>query len=254
MADEVAVKKESFSALLTNQLVEVKDGLPTDFNTTRFVQNAVALVNSNDIITKFCREHKDGAAQVRLGLMKAAFLGLDALNKECYLIPYGSKLDFMIDYRGNVKLAKKYSFRPIKDIYAKVVRKGDDFEETIVNGQPSLDFKPLPFNDDEIVGAFAVCLYEDGGLIYDTMSKKELDKTRSKSKASNSMAWKDFPEEMYKKVVIKRLTKHIELDFDNANQRMYYDEDMALEKEKKAVVVENPFVEVGSEVVDAKED
>lgn len=249
MSEELVVKKSSFSESLTTQLTEVKDGLPADLNITRFVQNAVALVNGNEQLLKFCKENKDGQAQVKLGLMKAAFLGLDALNKECYLFPYGKTLNLMIDYRGSVKLAKKYSFRRIKDIYAKVVRKGDDFEETIIGGEPSIVFKPLPFNDGDIIGAFAVCLYEDGGMIYDSMSKKELDVSRSKSKASNAMAWKDFPSEMYKKTVLHRLCKHIELDFDNANQRMYYDEDMAMEKEKKDVVVENPFV-VEGEVVE----
>ena len=63
---------------------------------------------------------------------------------------------------------------------------------------------------------------------YETMSLEELNKCRSKSKASNSMAWKDFPEQMYIKTVLHRLCKHIELDFDSAEQRQEFDNDVAI--------------------------
>lgn len=233
MANEVA-KKSDFEVGLSASLMSVKDALPAELNVARFVQNSVAFLNGNDALIEFSKKH--GTAQIKQGIMKGAFLGLDAMNKECYLIPYGNQLNFMIDYRGNVKLAKKYSIRPIKDIYAKIVRKGDEFEETVVAGEPSLNFKPLPFNDGEIVGAFAVCLYKDGGMIYDTMSLAELENTRKSSKASNSPAWKNFTSEMYKKTVLHRLCKHIELEFDNKNQRDLFEEDVAIETDTQKIV------------------
>lgn len=196
MADELA-KKDSFSTQLTTMLIEVKDALPDGFNIPRFVQNAVALLNDNESLKKFAQTN--GTAQIKQGLLKGAYLGLDAMNKECYLIPYGNTLSFMIDYRGNVKLAKKYSPRKIRDIYAKLVRRGDDFVEGVVNGYPTITHTPLPFNTNEIVGAYAVCLYEDGGMIYDTMSLEDLENSRKASKASNSPAWTRFTGEMYKK-------------------------------------------------------
>ena len=39
---------ENFSLALTNSLNEVSAALPKEFNTTRFVQNAVALLNDNE--------------------------------------------------------------------------------------------------------------------------------------------------------------------------------------------------------------
>ena len=233
MANEIA-KKSDFEISLQTSLASVKDALPAELNVSRFVQNAVAFLNGNDALIDFNKKY--GSAQIKQGLMKGAFLGLDAMNKECYLIPYGNQLNFMIDYRGNVKLAKKYSIRPIKDIYAKLVRKGDEFEEVIVNGEPSLNFKPLPFNNEEIVGAFAVCLYKDGGMVYDTMSIADLENTRKSSKASNSPAWKNFTGEMYKKTVLHRLCKHIELEFDNPNQRELFSEDVEIETDTRKIV------------------
>lgn len=246
---------ESFSLSLTNSLNEVSGALPKEFNTTRFVQNAVALLNDNEQLQKYAKEN--GTGQIKAGMMKAAYLGLDFMSKEAYLIPYGKQLNFMVDYRGNVKLAKKYSIRPIKDIYAKLVREGDAFEEKIVNGEPSIDFNPKPFNDGKIIGAFAVCLYKDGGMIYDTMSLDDLENTRKSSKMANGATWNKFTGEMYKKTVLHRLCKHIELDFDSPEQYKYFGEDMevatteervANEIEENANSVEFP----DSEVIDVE--
>ena len=227
---------ESFSLALTTSLNEVKAALPKDFNTTRFVQNAVALLNDNEQLQKFAKEN--GTSQIKAGMMKAAYLGLDFMNKEAYLIPYGKTLQFMTDYRGSVKNCKKYSIRPIKDIYAKLVREGDEFEEKIVNGEPSIDFNPKAFNNGEIIGAFAVCLFADGGMIYDTMSVADMENSRKASKASNSPAWTKFTGEMYKKTVLHRLCKHIELDFDTPEQYKYFDEDMQMASTEEQVANE----------------
>ena len=207
MANEVAVK---FSQQLTDKLVSVESALPKDFNRERFVQNCLAVMNETPQLAKI------SPAQTIQGLLKGAYLGLDFMNRECYLIPYGSSVQFQTDYKGEVKFTKKYSVRKIKDIYAKVVRDGDEFAEEIVDGQPSIDFKPVPFNDKDIIGAFAVVLYQDGGMAYEAMSVNDINAVRNNySKASQSKAWKNSFDEMCKKTVLRRLCKHIETDFES---------------------------------------
>ena len=206
---EMAIREE-----LTKELVDHADALPEGMNKERFVVNAMAVVKSNS---------KD-LSQIYIPsivhcLAKGAYLGLDFLNKECYAIPYKGKLSFQTDYKGEIKLAKKYSRKKITDIYAKNVRKGDDFEEVIRDGRQSINFKPVPFSDEEIIGSFAVVLYEDGSMIYDTMSAKEIEHTRaSYSKAQNSPTWRNSPGEMYKKTVLRRLVKMVDLEFDSSEQ------------------------------------
>lgn len=226
---EVA-EKQSFSGFLMENLVRVEEALPKDFNKARFVQNCVALLNDNPQLKKFNRN------QIVSGLLKGSYLGLDFFSKECYLIPYGDSLNYQTDYRGAKKLAKKYSIRPIKDIYAKLVRENDEFEETIVNGEQGINFKPKAFNDGKIIGAFAVCLFADGGMVYDTMSLADLENTRKSSKASNSPAWKNFTGEMYKKTVLHRLCKHIELDFENPTQQTAFMAGMEIETNTEKIV------------------
>ena len=153
--------------------------------------------------------------------MRGAYLGLDALNQEMYLIPYGKTLQFMSSYKGMVKMAQKYSQRPIKSIYAKVVRDGDEYEEVIYNGEPSVNFKPKPFNDGEIRGAFAVCIFADGGSVVESMSHKDIESCRRMSKAKNSPAWSQFWTEMAKKTVLRRLCKSISIDMDAQAKEMF---------------------------------
>ena len=235
MAGTKAGTSLSLKDTLTTSLAQARDALPKDFNQARFVQNAIAMLNGNQTLIDFAKTNNNGMAQIQAGLMRAAYLGLDALSKECYLIPYKNTLNFMVDYRGAEKLCKKYSIRPIKDIYAKLVREGDEFEETITDSEPSITFKPKPFSTAPIIGAFAVATFKDGGMKYETMSLEELNKCRSKSTASKSMAWADFPEQMYVKTVLHRLCKHIELDFDSAEQRQEFDNDVAIETDVKEI-------------------
>lgn len=201
----------SFSDTLMTKLVDVEDALPKNTNKSRFVQNCLAVLNDKPELAKVNRN------QLVLGLIKAAYLGVDFAQNEAYLVPYGNTVQFQLSYKGSVKFVKRYSIRPIKDVYSKVVRQGDDFEEKIIDGRPSIDFKPVPFNDSDITGAFAVVLYEDGGLEYETMTTREINDVRNNySKACNSKAWKSSWSEMAKKTVLRRLCKHIETDFESA--------------------------------------
>lgn len=228
---------DQLSIVLASELdrPSVTDALPSDFNKARFVQNTVALVQSNEDLSRMPQ------AKLVPALMKGAYLGLDFFNKECYAIPYGQQVQFMPSYTGMVKLAKRFSKRPLKDIYAHIVRDGDEFESGMDDGREYVRFKPKPFNDGPIIGAFAVAQYADGGIKVETMSKVQLDSVKRMSKAQSGTAWKFFADEMYRKSVIRRLCKGIDLDMENVEQaRIMQMEDEPQEVE--VTEVDNPFV------------
>lgn len=223
---------------LTQLLAAKVDAMPQDFNQTRFLQNCMTVLQDTKGIEN-CKP-----VSIARTLLKGAFLGLDFFQKECYAIPYGGDLQFQTDYKGETKMAKKYSIRPIKDIYAKVVREGDEFKEEIVAGQQVVDFRPLPFNDGKIIGAFAVVLYQDGGMEYETMSTKQIEGIRDNfSKMKNGLMWTKTPEEAYKKTVLRRLTKKIEKDFASIEQANIYNEssDMEFKQDSHKELAKNPF-------------
>ena len=258
MANEVAKKEntqvaeqksQTFTEMMTLTLTEVKDALPADFSIPRFVQNAVALLNNNKPLAQYAKTY--GTSRIKQGLLLGAYLGLDSLNQEFHLIPYGAELNFQKDYRGARKLIMKYSIRPVKDVYAMLIREGDFLEEVVEMGVRNVNFKPLPLNRGKTIGAFAVVLYEDGGVAYDVMNIDELEATRKKSKAANAMAWKDFPGEMQKKTVLHRLSKQIPLDFANQQQKDAFMADMAIDTEKTdySEEIADVYSEPESEVV-----
>jgi len=239
--NEVAVK---FSEKLSDKLLSVESALPKDFNRERFTQNCLAVMNETPQLSSI------NPAQVIQGLLKGAYLGLDFLSHECYLIPYGGSVQFQTDYKGEVKFTKKYSIRKIKDIYAKVVREADEFTEEIKDGKPSIDFKPLPFNDNDIIGAFAVVLYQDGGMSYEVMSVKDIQAVRNNySKASQSKAWKHSFDEMCKKTVLRRLCKHIETDFESVEAHNAWEDGSGMDFTKPVEQISNK-----EEVIDVFED
>lgn len=234
-----------------DKLLDAKrDAMPKSFNKTRFIQNCMTVLQDTKDIDK-CE-----AQSVARTLLKGAFLGLDFFNKECYAIIYGGNVQFQTDYKGEKKLAKKYSVRPVKDIYAKLVREGDEFKEEVKDGQQTIQFAPKPFNDGQIVGAFAVALFEDGGLIYEVMSAAEIEATRKNySKQANGQAWTKSPGEMYKKTVLRRLCKNIELDFDTIEQAQAFEDssDMDFNREVKPAQ-QSPLNIVEGEYEVIKED
>lgn len=223
----------TFYDSLKNELTTDRKALPKDLNIERFANNAIALLNGNTTLQDFAK--KNGTGQIKAGLMKGAYLGLDFMSQEAYLVPFGGTLNFMKSYTGAIKLCKKYSIRPLKDIYAKIVREGDDYSIEIVNNEPKITFKPKPFNDGKIQGAFAVALFEDGGIQYEEMSLKELEKVRNCSKQKSGAVWNQWTDQMYLKTILHRLTKKIEIDFDNAEQYKYFNEDMEIETDVKKV-------------------
>jgi len=230
---------------LDKLLESKKNALPKSFNKTRFLQNCMVVLQDTKGIEKV------EPMTIARTMLKGAFLGLDFFNRECYAIPYENKLNFQTDYKGEVKLAKKYSINPIKDIYAKLVREGDEFEEEIIDGRQTIRFKPKPFNNSKIIGVFAVCLYKDGSMIYDTMSVEEIEAVRNNySKQKDGQAWTKSYGEMCKKTVLRRLCKNIELDFDTIEQKQAYDDssDFEFNEQEKQPETKSPF----DEAIDAE--
>lgn len=211
---------------LISELTKHKEALPASFNRERFILNSITVIH--DMIKDSKKRDQLSKVDVKtipICLAKGAYLGLDFFNGECYAIPYGGNMQFQTDYKGEIKLCKKYSKNPIKDIFAKVVREDDFFVEEIESGEQRVHFKPVPFSDAAMIGAFAIVVYKDGSMLYDTMSSADIENVRNNySKAKDSPAWKNSPGEMYKKTVLRRLCKLIDLDFDNIEQKLAFED------------------------------
>lgn len=211
---------------LTKKLTENKEALPAGFNQQRFILNCITVIQDMMKDNKKKEQlEKINPETIPVCLAKAAYLGLDFFNGECYAIPYGGNLTFQTDYKGEIKLCKRYSKNKIKDIFAKVVRQGDFFMEEVDGGEQNVQYRPKPFSNEQMIGAFAIVVFEDGSMMYDTMSSEDIENVRNTySKMKDSQAWKSSTGEMYKKTVLRRLCKLIDLDFDNIEQQKAYED------------------------------
>lgn len=211
---------------LTKKLTENKEALPAGFNQQRFILNCITVIQDMMKDNKKKEQLENiNPETIPVCLAKAAYLGLDFFNGECYAIPYGGNLTFQTDYKGEIKLCKRYSKNKIKDIFAKVVRQGDFFMEEVDGGKQNVQYRPKPFSNEQMIGAFAIVVFEDGSMMYDTMSSEDIENVRNTySKMKDSQAWKSSTGEMYKKTVLRRLCKLIDLDFDNIEQQKAYED------------------------------
>ena len=215
--------KQALSVIYTNldsALQRQVSALPDKFNKQRFLQNCMTVLQDGKTDFSKCE-----AGTVVRTLLKGAFLGLDFFNGECYAIPYGNQCNFQTDYKGEIKVSKRYSSKPINELYAKLVYEGDKLEIGIVDGSQKVNFIPTAFNKGKLLGVVAICKYTDGSQLYETMSIEEVEQTRNAySKAPNSKAWKESFGEMAKKTVLRRLCKMIDLNFDTAEANQAYED------------------------------
>lgn len=77
---------------LTKKLTENKEALPAGFNQQRFILNCITVIQDMMKDNKKKEQlEKINPETIPVCLAKAAYLGLDFFNGECYAIPYGGR-------------------------------------------------------------------------------------------------------------------------------------------------------------------
>ena len=213
MADkkELTLKdQKDMSTYFSKALSDVAN-LPETTDKQRLALNFVSLLQDKPDLVKF------GAEKLAPLVVRCAKDNLDVLNNEVYIYEgFGGKLTYTPSYKGLRKMAIERSMRPIKDIYAKPIFEGDTVEEVFSDGAAKLIYKSDFMKRGKWLGVLAVCVFKDNSEIYELMDMEQINAVKSKSR--NSGAWKDFPIEMAKKSVIRRLCKQITLDFRDKEQ------------------------------------
>lgn len=146
-------------------------------------------------------------------IVQASQLGLepDGILGHAYLVPFRNKktgqkeVQLIPGYKGLVDLSRRSG--QISTIYARCVFAKDryDFHYGL---EPRLDHTPADLDDPgDVVAAYAVCRLRDGGVQFEWLWRREIDKIRAQSKASGSGPWVTHFEEMAKKTALRRLCK-----------------------------------------------
>lgn len=200
---DYVIKK--FGDLIENGQLE----FPKNYNYVSAVKYAALVISQTKSL---CDCTKSSIAQA---LSDMALQGLDVSRKHGYFIKYGNELKFFRSYFGDVAAIMQSGF--VKDIKALVVYEGDTFETGIVNDEEVVLVHQTSFanKNNPIIGAYAVAILTGGVKRYCIMTKKEIDKSWAKStNANNNSTQRDFPQEMAKRTVIRRLVKML---FNSSN-------------------------------------
>lgn len=155
--------------------------------------------------------------------MQCAQLGLEpggALG-HAYLLPFENRkkgiteVQFIVGYRGMLDLARRSG--QIISIEARAVYAADRFHVALglnpdLTHEPdweAADRGPLRF-------VYAVAKLKDGGTQFEVMSRAEIERVRSQSKAGQNGPWVTHFDEMAKKTVIRRLFKYLPVSIELA--------------------------------------
>lgn len=204
------VDQEKLSKYFVGALDTVAN-LPETVDKQRLALNFISLLQDKPELAKY------GADVMAPMVVRCAKDNLDVLNNEVYIYEgYGGKLTYTPSYKGLRKMAVQKSIKPIKDITAKSIYEGDTLDEEYENGQSHLHYKSNFMQRGKWIGTFCTVLFEDGSEIHEIMNMDDINAVKAKSK--NSGAWKDFPQEMAKKSIIRRICKQITMDFTDKQQ------------------------------------
>ena len=187
-------------------------------------------------------------------IMKCCSDGLVPDSKEAVILPYFNKDTKQLEANyqpmvyGVIKRMKELS--SVCSIAVDVVHENDEFHVNLADVDDTVHKFDI-FSDDrgEIVGAYCIARDKDKNVIHrEIMTRKDLDKIRTASKSPNSPAWKNWETEMFKKGVLRRLSKYISLDNDKLRKMVESIDDFFDYKQRQESVRADPFApkQIGS--------
>lgn len=198
--------RQGIADLLAKQWPRIEAVMPKHMSSERMYQLAVSTVNQTPQLAE-C-----DVASLLSCVMKCSALGLepsavDGLGR-AYILPYRNKgkmtATLIVGYKGMLDLARRSG--EIKDISARAVYEGDEFEYEFGLDE-KLRHKPASRQhdkDEKPTHVYMVAHFKDGGHYVDVMTLDEVEAVRKRSKAANNGPWVTDYEAMAKKTVIRR--------------------------------------------------
>lgn len=216
-ATMAGMRQKDISALLQGMSDRIAMSLPKHLTAERFIQMAATTVAKNASLLE-CSTRSFCGAVLQASILR--FPPVDVLGY-CYFVPYnnktGKEIQFQIGYKGYIELALRSG--KIKEIYAEVVREGDEFE-AIFGLDRSITHKPKFDTSKPITFVYAVAKLKDGGVQFVVLPVSEIERLRIRGGGRSEYltgAWKTDYEAMAKAKAIKQLAKYLPLNLDEFN-------------------------------------
>lgn len=208
--------------MITRQAKAFGAVLPPDADVERYSRLTLVAIKANPkLMAAFSTQQ--GQVSVLLSAMQAAALGLEpnTPTQECWLQPRRTKdangnwvdeCELSIGYRGYAKLARRSG--TIKELFADVVRVGDEFEYERGLDADLFRHKSKSDEGDELTHAYAIARFHDGGSAWVVLTRKQVEKRRAMAeswkneKARPYSPWTKWEEEQWCKTAMRNLLMH----------------------------------------------
>lgn len=208
MTNQLAIIQKDITDSVNSKLGDLqKEGLviPQNYNASNALKSA--FFKLQEVKDKSGRPALEVCTResVANALLDMTVQGLSPAKTQCYFVVYGTQLQMLRSYFGTQAVLKRLS--NVKDIWANVIYKDDEFDYENYHGRERLISHKTSFEnrDKDILGAYAV-VQTDSEEILTVMTKKEIETSWGQSKTSQSVH-KKFPQEMAKRTVINRAAK-----------------------------------------------
>jgi len=175
-------------------------------NKERFERVALACILKSPKIGEVLKTDI-GKVSLANAFLTCAQLNIEPDGRLAHIIPYGSTVQFQIDYKGIVELVHRSGL--VSKIHADRVCENDIFEYD--KGEITkhrIDWKKSRGN---AYAYYVEITFKDGTIANRVMQKEDIDAIRRRSKTSDNGPWKTDYDEMAKKTVFKNLSKWVSL-------------------------------------------
>jgi recombination protein RecT len=203
MSNATELVKRPVVQLIKESASEFAKRLPATADPTKWTMQLATVVQKNpDLLA--CEP-----GSLLLAAYEAAERGvsLSPTLQQGYLIPYKGKAQFQISWRGLVQ--KAYETGCVRAFFAEVVYANDKFERQYA---PKRNLFHAPAGDrGEAVGAYALVEFLNGAIDWEYCDRALVERHRKHSKMPDSLMWREFWEEAWKKTAIRLLAKRLPL-------------------------------------------
>jgi recombination protein RecT len=199
------VKKDQIKKvqdLLDRAKPAILAALPRHMSVDRMMRVALTQIRKNPVLLECDAISLIGA------VVQAAQLGLEiGVQGQAYLVPYGKEVQLIPGYRGLTMLARRTG--EVESIPAYVVHSKDEFDISL-GTDPKITHNPkFSADNKQVIGAYAVAIFTSGFKQFEYMPIEDLEAIRARSKAKNNGPWVTDTEEMYRKTVVRRISKFV---------------------------------------------
>lgn len=216
-------KVATVQTMLQQNLSAIQSVLPKHMTPDRMVKVVNLVVRKNPKLLD-CTPHSLIGA-----VMEASSLGLEpGILGQAYFVPFRNaktgKMDVQLiaGYKGLIQLCRNTG--ELSTIGAYVVHAKDKFDWTL-GTDPKIVHVPSEDDDPgELRAVYAVARLKDGGVQFEVMFRRDIEKIRKGSRAADSGPWSDYYEEMAKKTAVRRLAKFLPASTEKMHRLVELDE------------------------------